>query len=140
MRRHAKAPEPAYIFDDRGRFSAERIRRLVHADRDVMTTIGTDFHRIDAQDTVEILRSVSQTSAVAVIGEDDEVQAGAGRGGSDGVLVACTVGSRGVDMIRAADCPALQAGIHGRGDALRAGRENRPHKNNDGDHDGRRHE
>jgi len=82
---HAESAEPLHVFDDVARFPAQWIRRLRKADGDVMAALRAQLDPIEDEHAGTILWRVGLARAVAVIGEDDEVQTGAG--GSRGHLV-----------------------------------------------------
>jgi hypothetical protein len=103
MRRNGKSTEPVYVLDDGVGRAAEGIRRARHVERDEVTRVGADFHAIQTQHAVDVFRRIRRPRAVAVIRQDDEPQAGAGRRGSDVRLAAVAVGSGGVDVVGARD-------------------------------------
>ena len=83
MRRDRHPAEPPDVLDDIARFSAERIRRSCNAERDDMPRSRADLDGIDAQNVLSIRRRLLRATAVAVIGEDDEREAGARRCSGD---------------------------------------------------------
>ena len=92
----AKTAQPMNIFDDVPRFPAERIGRRRHVEREVMTARGADFDAVQAEDACHVSRGIRRSGGIAVIGEDDERQPGAGGDGAD--LVGRTAAVRSVGM------------------------------------------
>ena len=75
-----KPTQPPDIFDHVAPFPAERIRRRVHAEHDVMAIGRTDLDAVEAEDTGAIRGRIRHPRAIAVIREDDERKTGARRG------------------------------------------------------------
>ena len=98
---NAESSQPRDVFDDGLRGAAERIRRAGHVDRHVVAVVGADLDGVEHEDAVEVLGRIRRPRRVAVVGEDDELQIGARRGGRDFTRVAVPVRSGGVDVIRA---------------------------------------
>ena len=111
MRGDAEPAEPGDVLRDRVRVAAERIRRLLHAERDVVTVVGADFDAVDAQHAVKIFRRRGGRVAVAMVGEDRELQSRACRRARDRIAVERAVGSSGVNVIRAGHDPGDRAAI-----------------------------
>ena len=98
MRDDAESAEPPHVVDDVARFAAQRIRRLRQSDRDVMPRLRAQLDGVDDEHAGSILRRVRLARAVAVIGEDDELQAGPRRGRGDVVWRSGSVRAIGVDV------------------------------------------
>ena len=130
MRRDPEPAEPRHILDDGVSRPAERIRRARHVERDVVSFVCADLHRIEAQHALDIFGRVRRPRAVAVVGQDDEFQTGACRRVRDRRLVAYAVRSRRVDVIRAGNSPRRQVAPPGRVERLRRRRDHqRPEQN-----------
>ena len=71
-----KPPRRLTSLDDVARLAAQRIRRLRKSDRDVVTGLRAQLDGVDDEHAGSILRRVRCARAVAVIGQDDEVQPG----------------------------------------------------------------
>ena len=103
MRGDAESAEPPHVLDDVARLAAERIRRRRHVERDVVAAVRADLDAVEAQHARSIRRRIGRARRVAVVGEDDELQAGARGGRGDLVGAAQAVGSIGVDVEDAGD-------------------------------------
>src|SRR5262245_17333095 len=68
----AKSTEPSHVLDNGVWLAAEMVRRRLHIDRYVMSSVCADFARIQAQQAVEVRRWVGLPRTIAVVGEDDE--------------------------------------------------------------------
>ena len=97
-----EAAEPPHVLDDVGRVAGQPIRRLAEAEREVVAVGRADLDAVDDEDAGSIRRRERRTCAVAVIGDDDEAQAGACRRGGNIVDGAAAVRARGVDVDGAA--------------------------------------
>jgi hypothetical protein len=119
MGRNAKPAEPSNICDNPRAVPTQRIRRWPRANRNVVPAVGADLDTVNAQHAVDVLGTIRRPRAVAMIGEDDEVQTGRPRGRRYGRLVADAVRSRRVHVkgaphrtgrdsrISAADTPGI---------------------------------
>ena len=56
MRDDAEAAEAPHVFDDVTRFAAKWIRRLRHADRDVMAALGAQLDPVNDENARAVLR------------------------------------------------------------------------------------
>ena len=94
----AEAAQPLHVLDHVARLAAERVRRLREAERDVVPLRGADLDGVEAQDAGSIRGRIRRARAVAMVGEDDEIQPGP-RGGRGHVLRRTrSVGVDGVDV------------------------------------------
>ena len=98
MRHDAEAAEPLHVLDDVARFPAERIRRRRHVDRDVVAAGRADLDAVQAQHAGSVRRRIGHARGVAVVGEDDELQARPRGGRGDLVGAAQAVRSVRVDV------------------------------------------
>jgi hypothetical protein len=98
----AETPEPSHVFDHRLRTAGQRIRRRGHAKRRVVPAGGVELDRIERQHAAAICRGIWGAGAVAVIGEDDELQTRACRRFRDVIGRAAAVRPIGVDVVHAA--------------------------------------
>ena len=101
MRHDAEAPQTPHVFHDITRLASQREWRLRKADRDVVTALRAQLDGIDDEHSGSELRRVCPARAVAVIGQDDELQSRAGRRGRNLVWRAGAVGTIGVNVKRA---------------------------------------
>ncbi len=139
MRGDAESTKPAHVVDNVARFAGEGKRRRGHVERDIVSAVGADLDAVHAQNAGPIGRRIGRTGRVAVIGEDDEFQAGVRRGGGD--LIGRTEAVRTV-------CMHVHHARHGAivepGQCLRVRREGKKDPdgdaNDNGGHEGRRHQ
>ena len=103
MRGNPEPAEPSHVLHDVARLTGERIRRRRHVEHDVVPAAGADLHAIETQHARSVNRRVGRPGPVAVIGEDDERDAGACRGRGYFVGRAPAVGSSGVNVEDAGD-------------------------------------
>ena len=94
--------EPPHVLDDVGGVAGQPVRRLAQTEREVVAVRRADLDAVDDEDAGSIRRRERRARAVAVIGDDDELQAGAGRRGGDLVDGAAAVRARRVDVDDAA--------------------------------------
>src|SRR5690348_7188957 len=99
MGRNAEAAETPDVLDHSSRFAAERIRRCCHIEGDVVAATRADLDTVEAENAVPILRRIRPTSAVAMIGQDDEGESRVCGCGGYSVLVGRTVRARRVNMV-----------------------------------------
>ncbi len=97
----AEAPKAPHVFDDITRLAPQRERRLRKPDRDVVPPLRAQFDGVDDENPGSELRRVCPARTVAVIGQDDELQSCAGRGGRNLVWRAGAVGTIRVNVKRA---------------------------------------
>jgi hypothetical protein len=83
MRGDRHPVKPPDVLDDVARLSAEWIRRSCDAERDDMPLGRADLDGIDAQNVLSIRGRLLPAAAIAVIGEDDEGEAGTRRRSGD---------------------------------------------------------
>ena len=88
MRDHAKSAEPLHVLDDAAGVAAERIRRRRACRARDSDPRRADFDRVEAQHAGSVGGRIGRARGVAVVGEDDELQARARRrrGTSSGAL------------------------------------------------------
>ena len=103
MCRNPEPAEPGDVFRDGLCGPAERIWRARHVERDVVPLIRADLDGVQTEHAVDVRRRIGRTRRVAVIGQDDEREAGPRRGGGNGRLVARAVGAGGMNVVRAGD-------------------------------------
>jgi hypothetical protein len=116
MRRKTETAKPADVLDYVGRRTGQRIRRLRKIDRDVMSVLRADLDAVDTQNTRSIRRRLGSACAVAVIGDDDELQARTRGGRGDLVERTRSVRARRVHMKRpACDRPRQRELLRNRG-------------------------
>ena len=101
----AKAAHPANILDDVPWLTAQRIGRGRHVQDDVVTARRADFDPVQAQDASLIPRRIGLARGVPVVGEHEELQAGAGGARDDLVGRAPAIRSVGMYVQRAGECP-----------------------------------
>ena len=71
------------VLDDIARFASERIRRSRHVESDQMSAGRADLDAVETQDTRPIGRRIGRPGRVAVVGEHNELEAGARGDGGD---------------------------------------------------------
>ena len=130
-------PRRLHVVDDVARFAAQRIRRLWKSDGDVVARLRAQLDGVDDEHAGSVLRRVRRARAVAVIGKDDEVQAGACRGRSHVVWRSGSVGAIGVDVKRA-DARWASATLTA-GSAIGARGQRKRRQKKSGGQNGRRH-
>jgi hypothetical protein len=81
------------------RIPTQGVWRRPEAERDVVAAVGADLDCVDAQDTGSIGRRIRRPCPVAVIGEDDELEAGAPGRRRDLLGGAGAVRAHGVDVV-----------------------------------------
>jgi hypothetical protein len=101
-----------------------------------MAAIRADLDPIETQHAVQVLGRIGRTRAVAVIGHDDELEAGAARCAGNRRFVRKAVGPRGVDVKSAASRPGCTRGVCA-GYPARRWRKGREDENDNGGRDGR---
>ena len=121
---HAEAAEARHVLDHVARVAANRVRRLRHADGQVVPGAGADLHAVEHEDARAVAGRLGQSRAVAVVGEDHELQAGPRGGGGDLVDRAVTVGPVRVHVEGAAPGRARRAPV-GLAEHQRLGRQQR---------------
>ena len=95
----AEAPD---VLRDGTSLAGQRVGRLRQVERHVVPIVGADFDGVDQQHAIDDAWRRRCTRRVAVIGEDDEVQARGRGGGRDGVRRSTAVRLRAVYVVRAA--------------------------------------
>jgi hypothetical protein len=93
VRDNAEAPKPRHVFDDGRRLAAQRVGRRAHPERDVMAPIRADLDAVDAENAGQVLRRIGGRCPVGMVGQDEELQTRARRGGRNGRLVRRSVGA-----------------------------------------------
>ena len=78
--RRPQAAEPRDVLDDRRGSPPSGYGARRHVERDVVPAVRADLDGVEAQHAVEVGGRIGRARAVAVVGEDDELQAGARRG------------------------------------------------------------
>jgi hypothetical protein len=101
MGRDPEASEPMDVLEHIARFASQAVRRLRQAERNQMAVRGADLDGVDEQHAVHVTRRIGRARRVAVIGEHDEVEAGAMSGTGNPLGCAGAVGSHGVHVNRA---------------------------------------
>src|SRR5687767_6559452 len=79
MRDDSESAETTDVIGDVTCFASQRIWRLRNTDRDVMAALRAQFDSINDEHSRSILRRVRRACTVAMIRQDDEVEAGARR-------------------------------------------------------------
>jgi hypothetical protein len=115
--------------------SRQRIARwTLKVQRNEVAAVRVDFSGIDDQDIVKVAWRIGDAGAVAVIGQDDEIQAGAGCGRCIASPNRC-VRSRGVHVPRPTASALRSAAADG---CAARGGSVQENKNSNGGHDDRR--
>jgi len=140
MRDDAEPAKAFHVLHDRIRLATQRIGRSRHVERHEVSTVRADFDGVHAEYAVKIGRRVRRARPVTVVRENDELQAGAFRRGSDRIFVRSAIRTIRMNVIGAGDRAPRCVGIGLGGEADRARRQSDEQKKNDGDHQGRRHE
>ena len=136
MRGHRPAAETMDVVEHVADIARQRIARgRLQIQRNEVAVVRVDLNRIDDQDVVKVARRIGRARAIAVIRQDDEIQAG-GSGSRGNLLDRSTaVGSRRMHVPRA---HCKRAAVSGRGRMHRAWWQRREDKNSNGGHDDRR--
>ena len=134
MRGNAEPSEPGDILGYGVGIATEPVRRPRRTERDVVALVRADFDAVDAQHTVNVFGRLWGAGAVAVVGEDGEVQARTRRRERDPLAIEGSVRTGRVDVKRATQRLPGGLGCGRRGQRTRwSGDENK-----DGGREGRR--
>ena len=129
-----EAAEAGDVLGDIAGFAGERVRRRRHVDRDVVPSVGADFDSVDAEHPVAVDRGIGRTRAVAMVCENDELQACSCSGSGHDLRRAAAVGSGGVDVQDPGDAPVVPR----RRQQCLARRQGKERQNSNGGRKGRR--
>ena len=83
MRGEPEASEPAHILDHLARIAGKGIWRARQTESHIVSALGANLDAVDTEHAGSIVRRRQLPGAVAVVGDDDELEPGTGGGGGN---------------------------------------------------------